>query len=783
MVITARPRPVFCVFRPKIPCTFYFKLTEQSSREKLAAGGFEPCNARSVGEKYTSGAELAGLKIEKQQNRCYIKSVYSLLPVVNTTLSKKLQERSTLEGTAKMKQNHIECTKKTVCLFLIIATLLPVLAGCATKQAPDLVEEPNTATTPNPSKEEEPAPIIDPLPTGTTEPEQTEEPAHDVPPSQQADPVEVIEGTSSEDEPMQETEPEEQVQPPIIQEPVPDVTVIDDGLTPTQRNSINMLNYLTVLTQQINDSKGSRLFLEQAYSSMINNTFPNAVDTRTQAQMISILDTLENYRMIDVKRERLEYIYQQNCAQAYRQAIPSPMSILNVVQSGNLLKAAVSVIYMAVDSKASYESYKDQTDLQYLQDGWELDDAEAAELHNSRKQAFTYMLSMVRDNELPGDYALNEESVQNFVSWTNNPNVTRRIAFLESSQETYQAFGTYWITLAKSYYEAEDYEKCLEAIAEYEKISSRIFRKDYDYAELLPMGIVAAKETCSKDEYIKIADAYTKAILNNTDISDWSLRYFVAQINMDLFAQTKNEEYLKAAYQIAYDNVNFLVDGQRELNAAYIADIVQKEAPDGAVKREKEEVKQYNKMLKEERKTELPPISEALYLNCDLLFALADKLGITNADKQKIDKILHENGESIFLVKPLDEKFWYAVGANTVDERNMDIVFSGAKITLPAMYISDDAKIKVTVTSNGEKTIFDDWTIKEVDRPKNSEYVDFLATFTSEKADKFDFSAGDTIKIEITPVAADKDETYVFSFKTVAVKKALVFNGVAFERV
>ena len=42
MVITARPRPVFCVFRPKIPCTFYFKLTEQSSREKLAAGGFEP---------------------------------------------------------------------------------------------------------------------------------------------------------------------------------------------------------------------------------------------------------------------------------------------------------------------------------------------------------------------------------------------------------------------------------------------------------------------------------------------------------------------------------------------------------------------------------------------------------------------------------------------------------------------------------------------------------------------------------------------------------------------
>ena len=42
MAIIARLGPVFCVFRPKIPRTFYFKLTEQSSRKKLAAGGFEP---------------------------------------------------------------------------------------------------------------------------------------------------------------------------------------------------------------------------------------------------------------------------------------------------------------------------------------------------------------------------------------------------------------------------------------------------------------------------------------------------------------------------------------------------------------------------------------------------------------------------------------------------------------------------------------------------------------------------------------------------------------------
>ena len=45
MAIIAIPRLVFCVFRPKIPRTFYFKLTEQSTRKKLAVGGFEPRNA------------------------------------------------------------------------------------------------------------------------------------------------------------------------------------------------------------------------------------------------------------------------------------------------------------------------------------------------------------------------------------------------------------------------------------------------------------------------------------------------------------------------------------------------------------------------------------------------------------------------------------------------------------------------------------------------------------------------------------------------------------------
>ena len=164
----------------------------------------------------------------------------------------------------------------------------------------------------------------------------------------------------------------------------PDAGNSTEQLDSTQSNSIAMLNYLTVLTQEIRASKNSRLYLEEAYSSLINNTFPNAVDSRTLTQLNSILDTLENYRMISVKRERLEYIYEQNRAQALREAVPNPLGLLSAVQSFSLAKIAASIAYMAVDAYTSYTTYTAQVDLQYLKDGWALDDEEAVALHKPR---------------------------------------------------------------------------------------------------------------------------------------------------------------------------------------------------------------------------------------------------------------------------------------------------------------------------------------------------------------------------------------------------------------
>ena len=121
-----------------------------------------------------------------------------------------------------------------------------------------------------------------------------------------------------------------------------------------QINSINMLNYLVVLTQEINASKNSRLYLEETYSLLINNISPEVVDYRTQSEINYILNTMESYRLLEVKRERLQYIHEQNLAQAVRDAVPNPLGLMSAVQSMSLEKLAASVAYMAIDAYTSY---------------------------------------------------------------------------------------------------------------------------------------------------------------------------------------------------------------------------------------------------------------------------------------------------------------------------------------------------------------------------------------------------------------------------------------------
>ena len=553
---------------------------------------------------------------------------------------------------------------------------------------------------------------------------------------------------------------------------LPSVYAEASELSDEQKNAIAMLNHLTVLTQETNASKNSRMFMEQAYASLINNTYPNAVDSRTLSQMTGLLDTMEKYRMVNVKRDRLQFIYEQNQAKAIRAAVPNPLGLLSSVHSLTPARLIASVVYMAVDSYTSYTAYTAENDLQFLKDGWALDDEEAAALHESRKGAFSYMIKMVNDYGLPGELSLTEGTVADLVEWKNNDNVVARIQFLESNQKIYQSYGGYWLILADAYYNNGEFKNCLDAVATYEAMGTRLFRWDYEYAKVLPLAIASAEQVYSGDEYVEYAAKHADAIYENTQNKDWALRYFAAQTYVDLFAKASDKQYLEKAYSIALDNVNYLVKEQQTMNETYLAAVKETAAPKDATNSQKDQINNYNKMLKENRKVEFAPVSEALKLNCELLFGLAGELQLSDADKTKVDTILHPNAKRLFLNEALDDQFWFNASRKAATEP-ADIEFGGTAMVLPVRVLSANATITVTVKEkDAEETVtITDWKLDKIERGTEGDISTFAAVFTSEEGKNHTWGTESAITIDVVPNPDFSEDALHFEYTTEGTKK------------
>lgn len=575
-----------------------------------------------------------------------------------------------------------------------------------------------------------------------------------------------------------------------------------NSLSAIQRNSIGMMNYLMVLSQEIRASHSSRLYLEEAYSSLINNINPNAVETETLQQLNNILDTLEDYRMISVKRDRLTYIYEQNMAQAMYEALPSPVGLLALVQQDlprhgeNLLgkplfNLASTIAFLAFDSYSSYSKYVEAQELEHLMHGWDLDDDEQAVLHQSRKDMFNYMVLMVNEHNLPGDLALNEKSVEEFVAWKNNENIVQRIHFLENNRAQYQTFGAYWLLLAESYFANGDDAKCLQAIDQYEELNSQIHRKDFDYAAVLPLGIAAGERSLSLPEYEERTSDWVEIILKNTENGDWSLRYFVAQTYIDLYVKTLDKAYLQNAFSVILDNVNTLVNTQRKQNQEYLASLVEVKVPKDAPGNTKTEIENYNKQMRKDRETALAPVYEPLRLNCDLLFALAEQLQIPESEKVKINNILRVNDSELFLIPSLDARYRFDGLPPQVDEAKMEVAYNGRELQLPAKFFAGDAQMSVTITEPGDvaTTVITDWQIRKVDRKNQTKLDSFVVTFFSPSAEKHSYTLDSKVHVEVKPKAGIEEPAFVFDFAAYNTKdqwwKNVEFwsSGIGFERV
>ena len=614
--------------------------------------------------------------------------------------------------------------------------------------------------------------------------------------------TDVIVSTSSTDTTSQATdettvETSPTATPTPIPTPTPEPTTIpvdndDTGLTWQQKNSFSMLYYLAITAEDIRISKDNRLVLDDIYTALLNDINPGAIDETTQNHLRSLRDIIKSYRSISIKRERLEYLHNQDKAKAIRSAVPNPISVLSMANSLDWKRLAIAAALTTVDSVKNFVNAKDSADQEYLMNGWELDDEETAAIQKNREQAFDYMVDIVQEYGLDGKLTLNEADIKRFADICKIESVQERIRRLESEEKTYKLLGNYWLELADCYFETNKYQKCLDCIAKYNNLATGIYRKDYNYVKILPKAIVAAQNTYTGNEYITNVSGFADAIIANTSVDNWSLRYFAAQVYLDLYSRTKNAKYLDKAYDIAYDNVTVLLDEQRKLNSTYLAEVqdIKVDEPDykymsaeqkkEAKKQHNDEVKrakEYNKGLKEARKTELPPIYDPLVVNCDLLFALAEKKNISKTERSEIEAILQTSSNGIFLSNAVNDHYSFSHMST-----NPDITISKEELIIPANVLSPDAKIVATVkTASGSTVSFVDFENTKVKRDGST--VDkFFAYFRSKTMKEYKWANGDTVKVEI--VCGTNYKPIVYNFKVSEHKANWILpDSVKFEKV
>jgi len=592
------------------------------------------------------------------------------------------------------------------------------------------------------------------------------------------------ESTVGETEPMEEST--EETEPPVV---IPPEEEKDEyGMTEQQRNSFSMLYYLAITAEDIRISKENRLLLDEIYTSLLNDINPGAIDETTQDHLKNLRDIIKSYINIAIKRERLQYMYNQDKAAAIRSAVPNPLAVLSMTNSFDWKKLVVSTVYTVVDSYNNYKNASEAADQEFLLCGWELDDEEMATIQRNRERAFDYMVDIVQEYKLDGKMTLNEQAIEAFAEICAIESVYQKIRRLESEEKTYKLLGNYWLELADSYYETSQYEKCLNCVDKYNELSTGIYRKDYNLVKILPKIIVAAQENYEGSEYVSKVSAFADAVLDNTSTEEWSVRYFAAQVYLDLYARTDDTRYLVQAYDIALDNVTILLDEQRALNDTYLADVKEAEVeePDyrfmteeekkvaqKEYKNEQKRLKTYNKALKEARKTELPPLYEPLVLNCELLFALAEKLGIDNSEMAEIEAILQTEKKGVFLTDAINNR--YSFSAST-DKYSIEL--NKSDVIIPIDALTSETKIVAIVTNKENSVTIDDFTIVEVER-KGDTVDTFCAHMSSKTMKDYKWSAEAKVTIKIIN---EGEEQALFQFKVSEYKDNWLFaDKVVFE--
>jgi hypothetical protein len=588
-----------------------------------------------------------------------------------------------------------------------------------------------------------------------------------------------------------------------------------------EQNAMSVLNYLFTETLTIKDSRYGRLELERLFDSLLNDLRDRAIDERTQAFMNTMFSNISSLRLLTFQREQIKYIYENQRSQAITKAMPNPLYLLGVVGQArtNPYALIASLAGMALDSAAKYVSAANENNMKYLTENWVFDARERAILENLSISIWNYKLDIGRQNNLVE--TLNERSLENFVDISFQSNLHAKRQLLEGERKLYAEYAPYWLELAQVYYniaymEGGDvslYRLCLDAIQQYETVQAPIFRKDYNFARVLPLGIAAAGRVYGTTaDYVRIVSQYLQKIVDNTDNSDYILRWFAAENYIYLASLDSKNANMEKAYDIIINNIAFLVQEQRSLLSTYTSanelpvsltdalkaaqdkleeaeyvvertwmDSMKKAPGSREVKQAKEKdaacIEARNKIAeiqyqideyKKYRNRELPPLHAGLYLNYKTFSALAQELSKPGEEVRRVNGMV----EQVFVYLAMRSKY---LGERISSVTTGTVTYTGSFFVAESLTFSNfpvicimpgsEITLKVTEVENGrERVVYEEaaigYTLGNINRTNLA-----VCSVFRQRGGMEARQPGYTAKLELKPKgkiqATDRNEVYI----------------------
>ena len=402
--------------------------------------------------------------------------------------------------------------------------------------------------------------------------------------------------------------------------------------TITTRNMVNEIYYIS---EQVISESNNRTFLDDAYSHLFNNLNLRLIDDETRTQVTRLMTAIEQYRMIDIKRERLDIVYDYQKSSTIASAVPNPINMIGSLAMITVspVSAIAGIVGTAASSMAMYSATMEQVDLDMLEMKWELDDSARANMVSINTDLFDYISSFSNKTQTDTNFFLNQELVSSFVEMVNDNDIDRAIQSLEDMEDDLFFFPTYWLELADKYYKDGRYEECLRTIDYYEENFDykELYRKNYRYAQILVDGIssIINLGNIEKAEIDQII-LWLEIIEQNTRLDDWLQRYFCASVYLSLVNFGVDNQYLfDKAISLIRENLTQLSKEQEQLNRDYFNPVKNLSEVSSATDSEAKsnEVKVYLSELEDERKTELPTMNSAYATNLRLMYTILESSG------------------------------------------------------------------------------------------------------------------------------------------------------------